>query len=125
MPVTYRIDRTRQLLHTRCIGEVVFEEVRQHFAALRQDPDCPERLDVLLDLSEMTTLPATDQLRTVTDEIARIRPQVRFGRCAIIASREALFGMARMFEVFAERFFSETRVFRSEAEGTGWLEVWK
>ena len=28
-----------------------------------------------------------------------------FGGCAIIASRDALFGMARMFEVFAENYF--------------------
>ena len=82
MPVTYRIDRPNQLILTRCTGAVVLDEVRQHFVALSQDPECPERLDVLLDLSEMTTLPASDQLRTVTTDIARLQPEIQFGICA-------------------------------------------
>ncbi len=48
MPVTYEIDRARQLIHTRCVGAVVLDEVRRHFADLTLDPQCPERLDVLL-----------------------------------------------------------------------------
>ena len=122
MPVTYRIEKSRQLIHTRCVGAVVLDEVRQHFVALGQDPECPDRLDVLLDLSEMTTLPATDQLRTVTSDIACLRERVRFGNCAIVAPGDALFGMSRMFEVFAEAHFAATLVFRTEAEGESWLE---
>jgi hypothetical protein len=123
MPVTYRIDRSKQLIHTRCIGAVVLEEVRRHFITLSQDKECPPRLDVLLDLSEMATLPESDQLRTVTSDIAHLRPQIQFGICAIVASRSPLFGMARMFEVFAERYFSATGVFRSEPEAVEWLEA--
>jgi len=123
MPVTYRIDRPNQIIHTRCIGAVVLDEVRQHFAELSRDKECPDRLDVLLHLSEMTTLPASDQLRTVTNDIADLRPQIQFGICAIVAPSPALFGMARMFEVFAEAYFSVTRVFRTEAEAVSWLEA--
>ncbi len=123
MPVTYRIDQAKHRIHTRCIGPVAFDEVRQHFADLLLDPDCPERLDVLLDLSEMTSLPTSGQLSAVTTEIARVRPRVQFDGCAIIASQDALFGMARMFEVFAENYFGATRVFRTVAEGARWLEL--
>jgi hypothetical protein len=122
MPVTYRIEKATRFIHTRCVGAVDLEEIRQHFTVLSQDPERADRLDVLLDLSEMTTLPATAQLRAVTDELERVRPQIQFGRCAIIASGEALFGLARMFEVFAERYFTATRVFRTELEGKGWLD---
>ena len=59
---------------------------------------------MLLDLSEITSLPTSSQLSAVTTEIARVRPRVQFDGCAIIASRDALFGMARMFEVFAESY---------------------
>jgi hypothetical protein len=122
MPVTYRIEQPRQLIHTRCSGAVVLDEVRQHFATLSQDQDCPARLDVLLDLSEMTTLPESDQLRTVTSDIAHLRPHIQFGICAIVASRPPLYGMARMFGAFAERYFSATGMFRTEAEAVDWLE---
>ena len=122
MPVTYRIESVTQFIHTRCTGAVVLDEVRQHFVTLSQDPACPSRLDVLLDLSEMTTVPESGQLRIVAADIARIRSQVRFGSCAIVAPAEAIFGMSRMFEIFTEKYFAATHVFRSEAEATRWLE---
>lgn len=122
MPITYHIDPANRLIHTRCVGPVTLEEVLQHFAVLIEDPACPDQLDVLLDLSEMTSLPASDQLRDVTSTIARIRPRVRFGRCAIIAPQDALFGMSRMFTVFAEDYFLASQVFRAVDDGTFWLE---
>jgi hypothetical protein len=123
MTVTYRIDQATRRIHTRCVGAVTLDEVLRHFADLVRDPDCPGRLDVLLDLSETTSLPTSYQLTAVTTEVARVRPRVQFDGCAIIASRDALFGMARMFAVFAENYFGATRVFRTMDEGTRWLEL--
>jgi hypothetical protein len=123
MTVTYRIDQAKRRIHTRCVGAVTLDEVLQHFADLVRDPDCPGRLDVLLDLSETTSLPTSYQLTAVTTEVARVRPRVQFDGCAIIATQDALFGMARMFEVFAENYFGATRVFRTMDEGTSWLEL--
>ena len=122
MPVTYQIDRAKQLVRTSCTGATTLDEVLQHFAVLIQDPECPERLNVLLDLSEMTSLPGSEQLRAVATEIGRIVPRVQFLNCAIIAPKDALFGMSRMFEVFAEQYFAATRVFRTREEGAIWLE---
>lgn len=123
MPVTYRIDQARRRIHTRCMGEVTLEEVQQHFVTLGRDPVCPDQLDVLLDLTEMTNLPSSGQLGAVTVELARVAPRVRFRHCAIIASQEALFGMARMFEVYAEKYFVGTRVCRTVPDGERWLEA--
>jgi len=82
MTVTYRIDQAKRRIHTRCIGAVTLDEVLQHFADLVRDPDCPARLDVLLDLSEITSLPTSSQLTAVTTEVARVRPRVQFDGCA-------------------------------------------
>ena len=123
MPVTYQIDNAKQLVRTSCTGATTLDEVLGHFAELIQDPECPERLNVLLDLSEMTSLPGSEQLRAVAGEIGRIVPRVQFLNCAIIAPREALFGMARMFEVFADQHFAATRVFRTRDEGASWLDT--
>ena len=97
------------------------EQVVDHFRMLEEDPACPGRLDVLLDLSETTSLPESTQLKVVSDEIGRIRSTIQFGACAIVATRDALFGMARMFEVFAAERFHETRVFRILDEAEQWL----
>src|SRR5262245_58911819 len=123
MPVTYEIDRAKYLVRTSCTGATTLDEVLQHFAVLIQDPQCPEQLNVHLDLSDQTSLPASEQLRAVAMEIARIVPRVRFLNCAIIAPKDAMFGMARMFEVFAEQQFEATRVFRTKEEGALWLDT--
>jgi len=121
MPVVYQIDKRNGIIRTQCLGPVTLEEVLNHFRVLERDPDCPNRLDVLLDLSETTSVPEKANLRDVTEEIRRIRHCLHFGTCAIVACTDALFGMLRMFEVFAEQYFLETCVFRTTSEAEEWL----
>lgn len=120
MPVTYEIDGTRRLVRTRCFGAVTISEVLAHFDELERDPARPELLDVVLDLSGSTTLPGSDQLRVVAERVGEVR-LTRFGRVAIVADRDSMFGMARMFEVFAEKHFGASRVFRQLDEAERWL----
>jgi hypothetical protein len=121
MPVTYTIDAKQRLIRTRCVGNVTDDEVAAHFQSLLVDPEVPAYLDVLLDLSESGSLPETRQLENVAREVQKIRIQVRFGVCAIVAQRDALFGMMRMFEVIARAYFREIRAFRVMAEAEAWL----
>jgi len=121
MPVVYEIDRARAIIRTRCVGDVSFEEVIGHFHTLESDPACPSLLDVLLDLSDMTSLPDPGDLREVSSHMEKVCKRVRFGACAIVAPRTVLFGLLRMFEVFAEERFRTTRVFREIGEAEAWL----
>ena len=101
---------------------MTFPEVADHFRQLEVDPECPPNLDVLLDLREITSLPTDLHLKAVSEEIARIRRVVRFGAVAIVASSDALFGTAKVFEVVAARVFRVTNVFRGPAAAEVWLE---
>ena len=121
MGVTYEIDKANRIIRTSCRGAVTLEEVIDHFRELERDPDCPDRLDVLLDLSEQTSVPTRYNLEDVTSEIRRIRSKIQFGACAIVANTDVLFGMLRMFEVFTERYFRASRVFRARDEAEAWL----
>jgi hypothetical protein len=75
--------------------------VIEHFRELYRDPVCSGHLDVLLDVSQADTLPEPGQLGPINAELGAIRDKVRFGLCAIVATRDAMFGMMRMFEVLA------------------------
>ena len=121
MPITYQIDTDKGTIRTKAVGHVTVQEVIDHFRTLEQDPQCPERTDVLLDLSEVDSLPETAQLSTVVKELGRIRAKVLFDACAILASGNALFGMMRMFEVLAEESFRVARTFRIASEAEAWL----
>jgi hypothetical protein len=121
MPVTYRIDRVHQIIYTRCVGQVTVEEVLAHFRELEQDPKCPPHLDVLLDLARQVTIPKRENLQEVAIAIWRVQHRVQFGVCAIVARTLALYGMLRMFEVLAARYFGETSVFRTKKAAQAWL----
>jgi len=121
MPVTYVIDKGQKTIQTRCTGNVTFDEVVDHFRVLEQDPECPERLDVLLDLTNLTSIPNADQLTGVSDAIGRTLEKVRFDACAIVAPTDLLFGVSRVFEVLAEGRFRMTRTFRRFNEAESWL----
>src|SRR5271169_1926514 len=114
MPVTYTIDTKERVIRTQCVGRVTLAEVVEHFRELGRDPECAGHLDVLLDLSETNTVPKTSEIQAIPYEIARIREKVQFEACAIVAVSDPLFGMLRMFEVLAERFFRVIHVFRSK-----------
>jgi hypothetical protein len=122
MPVTYELDSELAFIHTRCTGNVTFQEVIGHFAELERDESLPDRLDVLLDLDEMESLPERDQLHSVVGEMHRLESSVKWGAFAIVASRDALFGMSRMFEVFAEGRFTNSGVFREREQARQWIE---
>jgi hypothetical protein len=122
MPITYQIDRARALIRTRCAGNVIIDEIGAHFQQLSQDADRPERLDVFLDLREMTSSPSAAQIRQASEIIAYQPVPIQFGACAVVAQRDVLYGMSRMFSVFAERFFTAIHAFRSAAEAETWLE---
>lgn len=121
MPVSYQIDADRKTVRTKCVSPLILEEVVQHFYTLQQDPACPKHADVLLDMSETDSAPQQHELKTVTFTIAQVRGTVTFGACAIVAPRDAVFGMMRMFEVFAQKSFRTTAVFRTIPEAEVWL----
>jgi hypothetical protein len=121
MPVHYTIDSNQNRIRTTCDGYVTFPEVAQHFQELRRDPQFHDGLDVLLDLSGCTSLPSAEQLRDVVGLIDTRKLPLRFGACAIVATDDALFGMTRIFEVYARDVFTETEIFRMAEEGERWL----
>lgn len=121
MPVVYEIDAPNGLIRTRCVGDVTLEDVLEHFKTLAQDPECPEHLDVLLDLCQQTSLPRSYELKEVTWAIRKIQGRVQFGACAVVVCTNALYGMLRVFQVFTEGVFGKVEVFRSAEAANAWL----
>jgi hypothetical protein len=123
VPVTYKIDAEKKTIRTKCVGHVKLHEVIDHFKALAKDPECPQFLNVFLDLRETDSLPSPNHISVVVNQLGKVRSRIQFGACAIVTSRDALFGTMRMFEARAEEFFAVTRTFRTAAEAEEWLAI--
>lgn len=121
MPVVYKLNPADKFIYTQCIGNVTPAEISEHFRELVRDPDCPDRLTVLLDLTETTSVPWTYEIRGVNQDLESVRGKVAFDACAVVASKIVLFGMMRMFAVLAQRHFTSIRVFRTVPEAEEWL----
>jgi hypothetical protein len=121
MPISFSIDNGAGLIRTIGSGHVTLSEVHQHFAELARACPSGRHFTVLLDLSACTSLPDFEQLRSVVSHIDASVGRDRFDRCAIVASRELLYGLLRVFEVMADGRFSAIRVFRTEKDATEWL----
>ena len=121
MPVSYTIDKEAGLIRTRCEGNVTLAEVLNHFQVLKDDPERPNHLDVFLDLREMTSSPTADQIRAASRGPRFLGGPGKFGFCAIVADRDVIYGMSRMWAVFVGQMFTEVMVFRSAPEAEIWL----
>ena len=121
MPVTYILDAETRLVRTSCIGNVTLAEVLAHLLEFEKNPNSAGEIDVFLDLSQTTSLPLGFQIAAVAEQLRKIHETVRFNACAVVAQREALYGMMRMFSVMAEPYFRAIRVFRGYGEAEAWL----
>ncbi len=121
MPITFDLDRVARSIRTRCVGNVTFDEVMDHFRELGDLKPLPEGLDVLLDLTEMASLPAGTQMRGVASGVTRIDSIAEWGCWAVVTDRDALYGMVRMLRVFLEGQVRDFGVFRDLAEAERWL----
>jgi len=123
VPIIYKIDTCQRTIRTTCSGHLTLQEVVEHFQELYADPSCPNQPLVFLDLREVKSLPESRQLSTVVGAMKKIRHRIQFDACAILASRDALFGMMRIFEAISEEVFRVTCTFRDAEQAEEWLEA--
>lgn len=121
MPIKYRILKDRGRVETVCEGDVSLPDVRAHFDALQRDPERPRNLSVLLDFSGMISLPGGPQLQAAAERVGQVE-EIVFEACAIIADREPVVAMARMFETMARGHFAAMRIFAERREAEEWLD---
>jgi hypothetical protein len=121
MPIRYEIDRERGVIRTTCTEAVGLPEVLQHFRSLEAEDHLPDPLDVLLDLTRITSAPDGAQIQKVAGEIRRLLGKVSWGSCAIVASGDLVFGVSRILEVRTEDSFVSIQVFRDLPAAEAWL----
>jgi hypothetical protein len=119
MPLTYEVDKKRQLLRSHGSGHLTIADLRDYFAATRADPDYDPGMHRMMDLRGVTNLPSSEEIREFA-AFVRTRAQLENVRMAILASSDLAFGVSMMFKAFVG-YGEWLIVVRDEAEALDWL----
>jgi hypothetical protein len=101
-------------------GRVTYDEAISVLGELLADPRLGENVGVVVDAREVTGAPATHELRALAWELRALR-SAGVPALAIVTSSTFVYGVARMFSVFAERSAVDVQVFREMDEAERWL----
>jgi hypothetical protein len=125
MPAEHRFDETRRMMTTRFWGVIGDEDLLGMARMIAEDPRIGPGTRELLDLREVERADiARETLRAVAD-IDRAHPdKFKGNRTAIVATRDAHYGLAKMYSHLMAVMGAPTdvRVFRTIEEAQAWLE---
>jgi hypothetical protein len=111
------------IVYTKCVGRLTAEDLIAHYSLpFFQDYAGPWR--ELVDGREITDMAVTPQEQERFASFAtRFMPRLRGGRVAMVASRDVVYGMFRMWELRREDLEYEVRVFREIEPARSWLNA--
>lgn len=120
MPLTYWVDEDHHVLRSVGTDPLTAEDFRGYFVQTRSDPRVVATLHRIMDVRGVTSLPTTDEVRSLAT-MARDLAPAPGARLAIIAPSDLGFGVAMMFAGFAG-LSDRLLVARDEAEAVRWVE---
>src|SRR5256885_941362 len=103
-------------------GHVTFHELTKIFDEILAHAEMRAGTRVLVDGRFIGDAPCTEDLRTIAREL---KPLVDrgIGAIAIVTARPFVYGIARMFSVFAEAMRAHVSPFMSLEEARAWLDA--
>jgi hypothetical protein len=120
MAISYRIDKTDQLITATAFGDVSFQDFRAMLAVMIEDPDFDPEYDRLWDMRQGRPMLSADEVRGVAKVVANV---VGGRRAAIVAPGDVAYGLSRMYSVFLEDAGIDVQPFRTFDEATAWLQT--
>jgi hypothetical protein len=122
MPITYRYDGSLNVLFVEMHGVITDEEILQYAKTATTDTEIPSLYHELIDLRGVEVPEAsTDTLRRVATTFQEAERGPTGVKVAFVASSDAAFGMARMYQAFRADSKTELNVFREMGEARSWL----
>ena len=123
-PIRFELDTARRLRTAIFSGVITEQALISAYIALISDPAFEPTINDLVDLSGVTKLEVTSSgVRRVAQMFDPLNELQTQNRLAIVAPRDDLFGMARMYEILRSDAPEETRVCRTIEDAKAFLGV--
>ncbi len=122
MPITYRFDASLNVLFVEMHGIITDEDLLQYAKAATTDTEIPRLYHELIDLREVQVPEAsTDSLRRVATTFQDAERTPESVKIAFVATADAAYGVARMYQVFRASSRAAFHVVRKMGEARDWL----
>ena len=119
MPITTVFEEPRTFVLTAS-GDVTYEEGHMAIEEMTEHPRLEPGVNVLADCRTVTGVPSTQELRRLAGELRPLLARGA-GRIAIVTANAWVYGIARMFSVFAELVNARVHAFMGINEARSWL----
>ena len=122
MPVTYKINSSKNITLVKGTGKVtareLFEVMRNRAGNNRHNPD----YDMLCDFRKVTQVDIQpEELSNLLSTDARLHLFSAGRKVAVVASTNIVYGVARMYEMLSEQLPQQIMVFREMDKAKEWL----
>ena len=119
MPVELQFEEPATF-KVRASGEVTFAEVEVLLGEILTHPNLGHGVRMLVDGREVEKAPSTPELRKIAADFGPLVER-GLGPVAIVTDSQVIYGVARMFSVFAEMVNANVAPFRCIDEARRWL----
>jgi hypothetical protein len=121
MPFFIRTAKDAEMAISTCSGELRLGDAKTAVAAFWNAPAKPGQSGIG-DFRDARFERSTSDVRTLAEFVLQNQPTTPPKKIAFVTTRDADFGMARMFEVFRQEARTEFRVFRNYDEAITWAQ---
>ncbi|KPJ99887.1 MAG: hypothetical protein AMJ60_03465 [Desulfobacterales bacterium SG8_35] len=122
MSHSIKIDKERKLARITASGKVNVLELKAIFIETVRHEDWQSGFNMLCDYSKIEDFDVTPRdIEEITHWQTSIDPLIGKGRCAVVASKDSVFGMSRMWEILSSDSSQQICVFRQMNNAVLWL----
>ena len=117
-----KIDKDIKLAQIRARGRVNVLELKDIFLETVEHEDWQAGFNMLCDYSNIENFDvSTKDIDDITEWQVSIDELIGDGRCAVIASKDSVYGMSRMWEILSSERSQQICVFRQMNDAITWL----
>ena len=118
------IDKEQKLARVYASGKVNVRELRDIFSELIKHRDWQPGFDMLCDYREIEDFDvSTRDIDEISEWQTSIDKMIGNGKCAVVASRDSVFGMSRMWEMISAERSQHICIFRELDTAESWLGI--
>ena len=117
-----KIDKEKKLARITARGSLNAFDLKDIFLETVEHEDWQSGFNMLCDYSDLEDFDVTTKdIDEITDWQVSIDELIGNGRCAVVASKDSVYGMNRMWEIISSERSQQISVFRQMNDAVTWL----